>query len=530
MGFALLWIETLVASLLVVATVTACAGRLRRGWRQLAMALPVPLVLVLGHLALTGLVIYYQYRFPINACFYPIAALAVAILAGTVWLLVRGLRRDNAGGTVAAAWPRGKLAIALVAALTLCCMTYWNLDLAARQQYAALRVEAGALALSVTPPPIPDKDNAAGVYQQAFEAMGRRPKGDESSPAAWQWEDAWAKAWDKQWSKWDLAAVESGKLDKELHDPELRRFMERQEPALRLLRKAASMPGCRFERVYVQPDLTQPLPVRSMLTASQLLTLDTIYSAANGNRQRMVADINAAFRMAEHFGSHPWLMPVLVAAVTDALAFQSLQAALAMYPIPPNDVAAVKISDSMSYHALFARAWRYEAAASLLPPDYRSFMLVDDSAARRRYAAELDKAAQLPYWQVKDRLRDLDQRAESNPGGMIPWASLGAIMEKGVKAEARRDAARLGLALYAFRARNRKFPAKLDDLVPEFIESVPLNPFDGEPMKMQRTERGMTIYSVGPIKPNPAGGFPLDGDLGDITFTVPDASGGMRKK
>ncbi len=529
MGFALLWIESLVASLLLVATVTACAGRVRRGWRQLALALPVPLVMILGHLAMVGSVIYYQYRFPINACFYPIATLAVIILVGTVWLMVRGLRRDDAGGTVAAGWPRDKLAIALVAALALCCMTYWNLDLAARQQYAALRVEAGALALSVTPPPIPDRDNAAEIYQQAFEAMGRRHKEDTSSPSAWQWDDAWTKAWDKQWSKWDLAAVESGKLDKELHDPELRRFMERQEPALRLLRKAASMPGCRFERVYVQPDLTQPLPVRSMLTASQLLTLDTIYSAANGNRQRTVADINAAFRMAEHFGSHPWLMPVLVAAVTDALAVQSLQAALALYPNPPNDVAAVKISDSMSYHALFARAWRYEAAASMLPPAYGYFLLVDDSAARRRYSAELDEAAQLPYWQVKDRLRDLDQRAEHNPIGMIPWTSIGAIMEKGTKAEARRDAARLGLALYAYRARNGKFPAKLDDLAPEFIESVPLNPYDGEPMKVQRTERGMTIYSVGPLQAGPHGGF-SDGDKGDITFTVPDVGGGKGTK
>jgi len=267
-----------------------------------------------------------------------------------------------------------------------------------------------------------------------------------------------------------------------------------------------------------------------MITASQLLTLDTIFSAANGDYRRTVADINAAFRMAEHFGSHPWLMPVLAAAVTDALAVQSLQAVLAKYALPANDVAAVKISDSMSYHALFARAWRYEAAVSLLPPDYRSFMLVDDSAARRRYSAELDEAAQLPYWQVKDRLRDLDQRAESNPGRMIPWSSLGAIMEKGAKAVARRDAARLGLALYAYRARNGKFPANLDELAPEFIESVPLNPFDGEPMKMQRTERGMTVYSVGPLKPNPAGGFPLDGDIGDITFTVPDTDSGPGKK
>jgi hypothetical protein len=40
----------------------------------------------------------------------------------------------------------------------------------------------------------------------------------------------------------------------------------------------------------------------------------------------------------------------------------------------------------------------------------------------------------------------------------------------------------------------------------------------------------MTIYSLGPIKPNPAGGFPDDGDKGDITFTVPDLGSGTGKK
>ncbi len=64
----------------------------------------------------------------------------------------------------------------------------------------------------------------------------------------------------------------------------------------------------------------------------------------------------------------------------------------------------------------------------------------------------------------------------------------------------------------------------------EFIASVPLNPFDGEPMKMQRIDRGLTIYSVGPVQPNRDGGFPLDGDKGDITFTVPDVGNRTGKK
>ncbi len=163
----------------------------------------------------------------------PLLALTLSFAAGTVWLLVKGLRSAGVEGQPAAApvaaaasWPRGKLAIALLAAVALYCMTWWNLDLAARQQLAALRVEAGARALSVAPPRLPDRDNAAFVYQQAFAAMGRESKDDDSAPGAWLWDDAWRKAWEEKWTTWEP----KGTVAFDVHDPELRRFLARQRP------------------------------------------------------------------------------------------------------------------------------------------------------------------------------------------------------------------------------------------------------------------------------------------------------------
>ena len=178
MGYALLLIESLAWSLLLVATVLACVGRLRRGWLRLALALPAPLVLLVIHVVLTAIAAHFQFVHRIGGWFYPMLALTICVLVGTVWLLIRGLRRADVdpAACAAATWPRAKLAIALVAAVTLYGMTFWNLDSAARQQLAGLRVEAGAVALSVAPPRVPDRDNAALVYQRAFEAMGARSR------------------------------------------------------------------------------------------------------------------------------------------------------------------------------------------------------------------------------------------------------------------------------------------------------------------------------------------------------------------
>jgi hypothetical protein len=37
----------------------------------------------------------------------------------------------------------------------------------------------------------------------------------------------------------------------------------------------------------------------------------------------------------------------------------------------------------------------------------------------------------------------------------------------------------------------------LEQLVPDFIAWLPVDPFDGKPMRMKRTDHGLVIYSVG---------------------------------
>src|SRR5260221_12517 len=98
MGYALLMIESLAWSLLLVATVLACAGRLRRGGLRLALALPAPLVLLLVHVALTAVAGQFEFAHRIGGWFLPMLVLTICVLAGTVWLMFRGLRRADVEG------------------------------------------------------------------------------------------------------------------------------------------------------------------------------------------------------------------------------------------------------------------------------------------------------------------------------------------------------------------------------------------------------------------------------------------------
>ncbi|MCO6043839.1 hypothetical protein NG895_07955 [Aeoliella sp. ICT_H6.2] len=64
--------------------------------------------------------------------------------------------------------------------------------------------------------------------------------------------------------------------------------------------------------------------------------------------------------------------------------------------------------------------------------------------------------------------------------------------------QARASAAAAGIAAARFHHKNDQWPASLDEMVPEFLDELPMDPFTGEPLKMIGTGEEITIYSVGP--------------------------------
>jgi hypothetical protein len=64
-------------------------------------------------------------------------------------------------------------------------------------------------------------------------------------------------------------------------------------------------------------------------------------------------------------------------------------------------------------------------------------------------------------------------------------------------AEAHLRSAVTAVAVERYRQTEGKWPAKLTDLTPRYMEAVPMDPFAARPLKYVATENGMVIYSVG---------------------------------
>lgn len=104
--------------------------------------------------------------------------------------------------------------------------------------------------------------------------------------------------------------------------------------------------------------------------------------------------------------------------------------------------------------------------------------------------------------------------------------AVGNASIKEAKGLAQVRTAQAALAVERFRLAHAKLPENLNELVPQFLPAVPDDPFDGQPLRYHRLQKGYVIYSVGSDGEDNGGREPpanvtsTDRTHYDITFTV----------
>jgi hypothetical protein len=67
----------------------------------------------------------------------------------------------------------------------------------------------------------------------------------------------------------------------------------------------------------------------------------------------------------------------------------------------------------------------------------------------------------------------------------------------------------VGLALKLFKQKTGAYPETLDKLAPEFLDSIPVDPFTGKALVYRKVDDGFLLYSLGQNRRND-GGKPQD--------------------
>jgi len=503
MGYSLGWIESLTACLLIFALVMACSARLARRWLYIILPTLAALLWLLAGRALVVWGVVLMWKAPLRTFIFYMSSWTVAFAVGAVIVLRRGLG-VRADVPPAKSWPRTKLAIATGVAILAYAMTLWNVNLAAQNKLAAIRAEAGALALSILPSRPPDSENAALLYEKASELIGKDTKTPRYS------DDADAE--------------------------KLQAFLREHEPALRLLRRAAVMPHCYFDRGYPIPTSWEELMrgLDDLRQGARLLELDARVQAAQGQAGPALEDVSAIFGMARHMGESPFLIHVLVTINIGSIGHSTLEAVLADCEPSEADLAVLRPDEVFSYWRLFQRSIRMERAYGLSvfadqhAAGVGAAFTLKELSGYRSLMAELDKVLALPCHEALQGMKRLEAEALGGRRGLFAaglYPALETNAANAAMAEAMHRLDNLALAATAYRIKHGAFPTQPDDLVPEFLMAVPKDPFDGEPIRMKATEEGILFHSIGPDTKDDGGAeLKYNGDtgnwIGDPTFRL----------
>ncbi len=142
----------------------------------------------------------------------------------------------------------------------------------------------------------------------------------------------------------------------------------------------------------------------------------------------------------------------------------------------------------------------YSGRASIFAPVAPNFLPVWQVRRGQMLAADLmTKVVEVggDPLALLEAAREYERQADiAPPTALVSYFPLSPTCELHQADLAQLRCAALGVAAERFRLESERFPASLDELVPAYLEALPADPFNGEPMRLAATEQGIVIYSV----------------------------------
>ncbi len=336
------------------------------------------------------------------------------------------------------------------------------------------------------------------------------------------WHSAGNEAGDsEQWQSDSLGSL----LPLRPLDPAFRRSMrarvERASPALAEALGLAELPSGRFPVAWSRDGVSTPLPhLARIRDVANLLLCDAILEAETARSDRALTACRALINLGRSIGDEPALVSQRVRMELREITGRQVERALAHGFASGSALAAMQIAlDAEEREPVLAFGIRGERALldrflsaidagqfTQAQLERAGFAFSDDlvasnaelRAAGLHFHNRAEKIASLPAEEQLSAFEQLidDARRLSKGSRMLtpPILHLAKICLKG---RARLRCAATGLACERYRSDCGSWPSTFDDLVPRFIPSLPVDPFDGKPLRFRRANGQITIYSVG---------------------------------
>jgi hypothetical protein len=358
---------------------------------------------------------------------------------------------------------------------------------------------------------IPEEENSAGVIIAAAQNL----------PRSWPPEDLSVEYFWLQPPNEMLSGEGSVHLSVEL---------TRVRPALEIAGKLADMPRGRHRLRDSRSTVFPAFPADRLNSQriGTLLVLESLWWNQRGESDKALMACRAALNAARSMGDEPSQLSQFIRRCGIEHACWAIERTLGQGEPPSENMAAlqkqIEIEDAFPAQLLAARAER-ALGHRVFEGVQRGEVSLDDLTARRM--GWLERTAS-PLWsmdvredhalflslttrRIHDVQRPVHEQAELNnkfvevvrslpKRAIITQSLLPAASTAGETFRCKQAYLRCTIAALAaerFRGEKKAWPDRVDQLCPQYLAAVPLDPFDGKPLRYRRGEEGAIIYSIG---------------------------------
>jgi hypothetical protein len=142
-----------------------------------------------------------------------------------------------------------------------------------------------------------------------------------------------------------------------------------------------------------------------------------------------------------------------------------------------------------------------QAAAARDDFDIGEWNAEEDLAAYLDLMEECMRILRQPLAKQLGEVQNLTAKIKTIPESCVATRTvlpaLGRFVEEHLARQARLHNTLAALAVERYRLKHKKLPEKLDDLVPEFLHAVSIDPFTGEAIVYKKLLKGYVVYRLG---------------------------------
>jgi len=308
-------------------------------------------------------------------------------------------------------------------------------------------------------------------------------------------------------------------------------YVARNADALRLLREAASIEGCRFPVDFTEPGGLKHL--QNLRHAAYLLRLETGLRTHRGQTEAALESVAVMLRLGDSLKGEPTFVSQATRHSLDAGACKTLEWVIADRTFTDRSLSAFSVPlVNKDCHEDMVRAVAGDQCSLLIGGERWHF--IDNDMEKGLKTSGLGSVIVLLSMQATFTFIEANQGLTApNPdwddGTDGRWLRNLRLVPLDIAARLiltqgeRLDVTRLGLAVKRHELANGQLPDQLEDLVPDYLDAVPVSPFDGKPLRCRATETGLVVYGPGRDGRDDGGvESRMDGQrhLSDTTFEV----------